>query len=73
MRRDRWEFFVVLVVAENRDNNDQENFSIRVARVVGRRTKGAKTIPQEAGKGRMWDASGEVDVIAGILRHHNIC
>jgi hypothetical protein len=35
----------------------------------------AKTlaIQQEAGDGHMWDADGEVDMIAGILRQNNIC
>jgi len=67
------EFRDVFVGFEDRCNNDQEDFAGRVGRVVRRGAKFAKTIPQEAGDGHMWDANGEVDMIAGILRYHNIC
>ena len=72
MRWHKREFIFVLVGAEF-GKDDQEDFGIRVARVVGRRAKGAKAIAQEAGKGRWWEANGEVNVIVGILRYHNIC
>ena len=72
MRRHKREFVFVLVGAEC-GNNDQENFGSRVARVVCWRTKGAKAIAQEAGEGRWGQANGEVDVVAGVLRYHNIC
>ena len=72
MRRHKREFVFVFVGAEC-GKNDQENFGIRVAWVVGWRTKGAKAIAQKAGKGCWWKANGEVDVITGILRYHNIC
>ncbi len=58
------------VTVEERDDNDKKDLVGRGAGVVGRRPKGAKTVPQEADNGHMLGANGEVpvDMIAGILR-----
>ena len=67
------EFSLVFVGVEERDDNDEKDLVGRGTGVVGRRPKGAKTVPQEADNGHMLGADGEVDRIAGILHYHNIC
>jgi hypothetical protein len=72
----RWhkgESSLVFVGVKEHDNNDQKDRDPvgRGARVVvGRRPKGAMTIPQEADNGHILGAE---DMIAGILHYHNIC
>ena len=67
------EFSLVFVCVEECDDNDEKDLGVRGTGIVGRRPKGAKTVPQEADNGHMLGADGEVDMIAGILHYHNIC
>ena len=73
VRGHKGEFSLVFVGVEERDDNDEKDLVGRGTGVVGRRPKGAKTVPQEADNGHMLGADGEVDMIAGILHYHNIC
>jgi hypothetical protein len=73
VRGHKGEFPLVFVGVEERDNNDEKDLVGRGTGVVGRRPKGAETVPQEADNGHMLGADGEVDMIAGILHYHNIC
>jgi hypothetical protein len=73
VRGHKGEFSLVFVGVEERDDNDEKDLVGRGAGVVGRRPKGAKTVPQETENAHMLGADGEVDMIAGILHYHNIC
>jgi hypothetical protein len=73
VRGHKGEFSFVHVGVEGHDENDEKDLVGRGAGVVGRRSKGAKTVQQEADNRHMSGADGEVDMIAGILHYHNIC
>jgi hypothetical protein len=53
VRGDTGGFSLVFVGVEERDDDDEKDLVGRGAGVVGRRPKGAKTVPQEAESGHM--------------------